>query len=181
MNDDLIKNLFDEYLIGKYDEEFEKIVENTGVYGIIYLADKIKYPKTDEIIEKALTITFKNLKIKQKPIIELAYGCRHPDSKKNEWDKAFVVVKSKDSKNITMAMFDNGMDYIGNTYSYNEAYNAYNHYIKEGWIPMDNDDIEKTAGVTISKETRTKPYKNNKFLYGIVTILAISGLIKLLL
>jgi len=94
--------------------------------------------------------------------IEFAFGCRHKDSQKGSWDRAFVVVKEFGNPSITASYFDNGMDFIGHPKSVNQAIKDYNRYIEmKDWIRMNVTDIEKTSGVTINPDTAICPTMYN--------------------
>lgn len=170
------KNIFDVALSDKNDDEFNELVDSIGINSIIQLVEKINYNNEDKeiLISKAINHTFKSFIIEPKPKIEYAFGCRDPTTQKNQWNRAFVVAKSK-NQNIIMCLFENGMDYIGHPLTYENALISYNNYINEGWKPMDIDDLEKTAGITIDKDTKTDPYwKNNRIRKIIIGCFGIS-------
>lgn len=185
MNNELIK-LFDDYLCGNNQKDVDDAIDKYGPYSIIKLLEKMNYDKKEQLIYKAIKYAFKNIVIEH-PKMEFIYGCRSPISHKFEWNHAFVITKPKNNKMITMTLFENGMDYIGHTTSYNEAIISFNNYINDGWKLMDKEDLEKTSGVKIDKDTKTDPYrKNNIFrniiIGGAITLIAIRGvnLVKLL-
>lgn len=77
---------------------------------------------------------------------DYAFGCRHPESTRFSWDRAFVACKTRGS--ITAAYFDGGMDYIQHPVDRSEAQAVYDGLVKDhGHLPMDAEDIEKTAGL----------------------------------
>lgn len=117
----------------------------------------------------------------EKPL-EYAFGCRHPESEEGSWDKAFVFGKCIGGDVITMAMFDNGKDFVGYVTSYAYAYEYYQKYIDDGWRPMTAIDLQKTAGLTLETDkTLVVPWKpcftwnsnSTKYLLygGLVTLL----------
>jgi hypothetical protein len=108
------------------------------------------------------------MKEKHRSKAEYIFGCRHPDSEPFSWDRALVFGKYEGSSGITAAMFQNGMDFIGHPRDYREAYLEYNHCVKEGWIPMSKEDLEKTSGVEIDSSTSTCPHPYTYTMYDIV-------------
>lgn len=159
----LVKEIFDNKLDNKDNKDdtilFENLIDTSGVMGCMELCSKIKYDREKEIINKAIESSFKAWLVQPQPKIEYAFGCRDPKSQVNTWSGAFVICKTVDSNNITAAHFENNMDYIGHPKRYNDAIISYNMFIKRGWLPMSKEDLEKTAGITIDRDTKIHPLK----------------------
>jgi hypothetical protein len=84
---------------------------------------------------------------------KIAIGCRSPNSKGiGHWDGAFVFCKSDNIQ--ILALFQNNMDYINTKTSFSDFVKEYNTYISKGWTPMSTDDLTKTAGCRIDKNTQ---------------------------
>jgi hypothetical protein len=82
-------------------------------------------------------------------------GCRKPNTKLGSWSGAYVFVKDIHN-NMRMAVFEDGMDFVGYPRSIDHAKEIYNNFINEHkWIKMSNDDIYKTSGIKISHFTKT--------------------------
>ena len=76
--------------------------------------------------------------------LEYVFGCRSPSSKYAR-DGALVVTKVRGSSDITIGIFENGMDFIGHPKTYDEAVAEYKKHIDKHWLPMDIDDLDNTA------------------------------------
>lgn len=178
LDEDLVKlttNIFDNKLDNINDELFKKLIDTTGVLGCVELANKINYIRKDEIINEAVNYSFYMWSKQKQPKIEYVFGCRHPDSEKESWDRAFIVTKPVGcSVMITSALYNNNMDYLGHPLTYNKALVSYNKYIKKGWKPMSVDDLKKTCGVQIDIDTLTQPVQSRKrkplLIAGAITI-----------
>jgi hypothetical protein len=174
-----IKNIFDNLNDSKNIQIFNKIVDNIGIHGIMELCEIAKYDKdtTDNIVIKSIKRILNNYN--NVSITEYVFGCRHIESKEYSWDRAFVIAKTKNSKFITLAYFNDGIDYIRKTKSYNEAIKEYNTYIKLGFIPMSIKDIEETSGIIIDKNTITnlKNKNNNKKFFNIILVGTLIGIV----
>lgn len=166
----LIKDIFDSCLDNNDTTLFIELIDKAGVFGCSELITKIDYDRDKEIMQKAIAFSFSSWISNRQPKIEYIFGCRDPKSEVNLWGGAFVICKSVGGT-ITAAQFENNMDYIGHPKTYNDAMISYNIFIERGWLPMSKDDLEKTAGVIIDKDTVIIPFKkNNKkkwFIFGI--------------
>ncbi len=81
----------------------------------------------------------------------LTFGCRIPQTALGSWDGAFVYAETKQVR--ISAVFQNGMDYVGHPNNLVDELRKYKKFIKQGWIPMTRQDIEKTAGIQIDVNT----------------------------
>lgn len=89
-----------------------------------------------------------------------AFGCRSPKSQGiGRWDGAFVYCRSG-LKGMS-AYFENNMDYIGGC-PINQAIKEYNKCLIEGWLPMTEQDLSKTAGITIDQYTNISAPQDNE-------------------
>jgi hypothetical protein len=78
-------------------------------------------------------------------MLDYVFGCRSSSSKYAR-DGALVVCKIRGVPTITIAIFENGMDFIGHPATYADAVAKYKEYTNvHGWHPMDIDDLVKTA------------------------------------
>lgn len=157
-----IKVIFDKALDLNDTQLFHKLVESTLIPGITKLADIIKYERKDEIIKKAINDNLDSIEINEKPVAELLFGCRHPESKSLSWDRAYVVVKLKNMLEITFALFNNGEDSVNKTRNIDEAFNNYDNYIDKGWVPMTIEDLREISGTEIDNETLIEPIHISK-------------------
>lgn len=156
----LIKEIFDNKLDNTGNNYlFDDLIDTTGVFGCMELCSKIKYDREKELIKKALETSFKSWLTQPQPKIDYVFGCRDPKTDPQTWNGAFVIVKTVGDSDITTALFQNGMDYIGHTRYYDKVMTCYNWHIKDGWLPMSKDDLEKTAGIIIDNNTRIGPIK----------------------
>lgn len=89
--------------------------------------------------------------------IEFAFGARYKTSDRYSWNGAVVFYKIKGNKTISAASFQNGRYYVANIRNYNSIVDQYKLYLRVGYNKMDKDDIEKTAGITIDKNTLLSP------------------------
>lgn len=62
------------------------------------------------------------------------------------WNGAFVAVRDENG-DITMAVFENGKDFIANQVSMEELNESVETLTNRGWVTMTRDDVKKTAGV----------------------------------
>jgi hypothetical protein len=149
--------IFNKALDSDDDHLFRKLIETTGLDGIIKLADLVKYPRKDLITRKAIECNPYPLENPKKPVAEFMFGCRHPESKSHTFDRAFVVTKPRNAHEIMIALFNNGIDYIGQAKTLDEAFDNYDQYLHNGWVPMSIDDLRKITGVEIDDETLLEP------------------------
>jgi hypothetical protein len=83
------------------------------------------------------------------------FGCRSPQSKGSGfWDGAYVYASRGGT--AVGAMFENSMDYVGHP-SLAEAVATYDRLIAKGWTPMGPEDLTKTSGVEIGRDTILTP------------------------
>ena len=137
--------------------EFQELLKKHGFQVIGELARKIDYPRVEQLADHTIKMALDTVSTMEIPKAEYLFGCRDPSTRPNEWHGAYVVGKSVGSSLITCALFDNGSDYVSNPATYAKAVECYDEYIKKGWIPMSNDDLEKTSGIKIDSDTLTKP------------------------
>lgn len=168
----LVTNFLDSCLDGTIAEEFGTLLDTGGIHGIMRLCEKIHYKRSEELINLAIKKTFENFAscTKGKRQVDFAFGARHPKSDKFSWNNAVVFCKAKGDDSITAAVFQNGMDYIGHPNDYNDVVKQYKAYLGMGWKPMDKEDIEKTSGITIDKDTKTTP---NRKIHPIKSVIMI--------
>jgi len=89
--------------------------------------------------------------------LEFAFGARYKTSDRYSWNGAVVFYKIKGNKTITATSFQNGRCYTANIRNYNSIVEQYKLYLRVGYNKMDKDDIEKTANITIDKNTLLSP------------------------
>lgn len=95
---------------------------------------------------------------------KLLFGCRHPESFKGKWDRAFVVCQCFEDSAVTCGMFDSGKDYIFRTKNLQYGIDIFYDYLKKGWIEMDDTDITATSGMQITPGTTVRvPPKLRRF------------------
>ena len=151
-----IATIFDKRLDSDEHTRFNELMDTIGnVHGVIALVKRINYERADMIISLAIEYSAQAFMNRPKQKSEFAYGCRHPDSRLGSWDRAMVINKPIDSDMITIATFNNNLDYIGHTTSYTDAVSMYRKHISEGWTMMTIEDIQKTAGVEVGSDTQT--------------------------
>ena len=72
-------------------------------------------------------------------------GYRKPGTEPGGWTGAYIAVARKGS--ITVAFFENSIDYIGYPKKWKEVENHVNELIEDGWIEMTPEDIKQTSGM----------------------------------
>lgn len=112
----------------------------------------------DTSVDVSSEDSFDEVASKSNGPIEYTFGCRHPDSLEGDWDRAFVFGKCKGDNIITLAVFNDGKDFVGHVSSYAEAFNQYQGFIKDGWVPMNAIDIKRTSGIDVDAESVTVPW-----------------------
>ncbi len=172
VNEDIdFDKLFDDYLLGSNVQEVHDLIDKYTLFAFITMVEQKcnDDDKKEKIISKAIEYSFKSVIINQKhPQLDFIYGCRSPLSNRFDWNHALVIVKEKNDKTITMAVFHNGMDYIKHTESYRDAIRYFNKHIQGGWKLMDKEDLEKTSGVSIDANIKINPYWINNTIKNIL-------------
>ena len=106
--------------------------------------------------------------MKESKITTHAFGLRAPESEGiGKWDGAFVYAAVEDTK--VVAVFYNKMDHIGHPDNMDEVYKQYDLLRKGGWKPMSIHDLNKTAGIQITKHTNLQPRDASLLTYIINT------------
>ena len=164
---EFITNIFERKRLDNADDDgkFGKLVDAVGIYGLVRLIEECKYPHGSEIIQLAMNYDFDRQATRVGKKIEFAFGCRHPDSKPYSVDQALIIAKPVESPSITSAFFQNGADFIGHPKNKEEAIKIYESLLEQGWIPMTNLDMERTAGITIDEDTIVSINPNDKTTY----------------
>ena len=173
--DDSHLRIFDECLNNGNNTNLLGLINTIGHNELSFLVHKSDYARKDDILKQIMKELIKSI---PKPKVEYMFGCRHPKSK-YAWDKAFVVAKKKGATEITLAMFENGADFIGHTRSYKDAFDRYQKYVKDGWLPMDKDDLIKTVG-EVDDDTILEPIKTTDSIWFKYTFLFVASIIAFL-
>ena len=153
----LVKQFLDSCLDGEAIEDFVRMVDVGGLYGVIRLCEAIDYNHSDELTNLAIEHVFKDVTCTHAKTL-FVFGVRHPNSELYSWDGAVVFHKLQGDAMITTTTFDDNVDHVIYAYNYKEVLKQYKQYLQKGWKAMNKDDVQKTSGILIDKDTRMCPY-----------------------
>lgn len=123
---------------GVFPEEIIKMVTGTKES-----SDKLQKLFSQAILmsDDDIDLTIKDIDFKL--LSRTRLGCRKPDTLPGTWTGAFVAYKG-----LISAMFDNGQDYISSA-TWKQCLETYEKLTSDGWIPMTDEDMAQTSGVSI--------------------------------
>jgi hypothetical protein len=73
---------------------------------------------------------------------EIVAALRKPGT--SGWNGAFVAART--SEGISVGVFENNRDYVG-TVTESELREMVDGFEREGWVPMEREDVRVTAGI----------------------------------
>lgn len=109
------------------------------------LSSQLFYLITDKIGITAPTFVTPRYDVDGNPVV----GCRKPDTIPGTWDGAYIAI-IHDSF-VTAAYFQE-VDFITTDMSWRFALTIYReHVLIDGWLPMSDEDIQKTSGICMNR------------------------------
>ena len=139
-----IMSELDTILVATDHAVLDRLIGAVGMHAITLLADRIDYPRRDEIFDLAMkrSIARHAENGDDDMAYDYVYGCRDPTS-----DCTFLVAKESETKFITSALIANGVDYISHPVSDEEAMAQYDWYDAKGWVKMTRCELARGSGI----------------------------------
>lgn len=151
MDEHGVTSLFDAALDAEDFAGLDRLLEEGGLHAVMALSDAIKYPRKEDVTKLAVgRYLTRHVEKAAQTRIEYAYGCRRPDTEPGTSDGVFIVAKEADTGNITSAIFENGVDYIGHPDSDEHAREHYDAHVASGHVKMTVEDVSKVSGIAVA-------------------------------